>query len=279
MYYDFDDDYNAYRCYNTFKNHLCSVLMHRIGPPLLFYLNNMNSNFDNDDEKQQQQLSLLEDIAQTFLPNFDPYIFQEYIYNTNLKKQQYDSVFQNVITTVYSNNCSKLDDHTLLTLTLYEHLKQLKVQQKSWRVHLESITTTDDDTEEDCCSDLLIICDDDESIITMFEVGFQGQQKNSWWNKMRQNITKYTDCTFSNNKFQLDNNKPIQLVTITIDNEVLENGMFHAKFGVFLCTKKKEKYRMALLWRTKTTTLTDASKAFARILYATDLCTKWRFTM
>ena len=53
------------------------------------------------------------------------------------------------------------------------------------------------------------------------------------------------------------------------------------RFGVFLCTPRQSddggnQFRVALLWRKDTSTVQDASAQFGKILYAAQLCAKWR---
>ena len=53
------------------------------------------------------------------------------------------------------------------------------------------------------------------------------------------------------------------------------------RFGVFLCTPRQSddggnQFRVALLWRKDTSTVQDASVQFGKILYAAQLCAKWR---
>ena len=53
------------------------------------------------------------------------------------------------------------------------------------------------------------------------------------------------------------------------------------RFGVFLCIPRHSnddgnKYRVALLWRKKTSTVEDASYHFGKILCAAQLCADWR---
>ena len=56
-----------------------------------------------------------------------------------------------------------------------------------------------------------------------------------------------------------------------------DNGIASVQCGVFLCIPKGDTdYRIALLWRTKTDSLTAASTQFGKLLFAAKICTQLR---
>lgn len=118
-------------------------------------------------------------------------------------------------------------------------------------------------------TDLLFHCG--LSAVAIFEFGLNN---NLWWSKHGQN-TRYAEVLLKNQK-DFHFNKPILLVTVTIDPND-KNGS--AQFGIFLCINKMgdtDNFRAALLWRTETNSIDDASHVFGKIVYATELCAKWR---
>ena len=73
--------------------------------------------------------------------------------------------------------------------------------------------------------------------------------------------------------------EPILLTIVNVDKPTSAEGKISsmtARFGMFLCTRKdgcaSDDYRIALLWRTQTTTCEDASTEFGKILYAAQMC-------
>ena len=77
--------------------------------------------------------------------------------------------------------------------------------------------------------------------------------------------------------------KPILLTIVNVDKPTYADGKtsMKARFGMFLCTRKEsndtggcasDDYRIALLWRTQTTTCEDASTEFGKVLYAAQMC-------
>lgn len=57
----------------------------------------------------------------------------------------------------------------------------------------------------------------------------------------------------------------------------IQEKTFMARFGVFLCIpKKKNQFRIALLWRHESTNLKDASLQFGKIIYSVQLCSHLR---
>jgi hypothetical protein len=102
---------------------------------------------------------------------------------------------------------------------------------------------------------------------------------NRWWGKHNQN-TKYAEILLNNQEQDVLFNKPMLLVTVTTDAVSTSNDC-RALFGVFLCTTRMEesqqrKFRISLLWRKEAKSLNDASKTFGKIMYATELCARWR---
>jgi hypothetical protein len=267
--------------YNTVINNLRSVLMHRIGPPLMAYLYFINDHSDKGKE-------LLYSIANIFLPSFDPTEF-----NDTALREDYDHVFE-ISINAWKNIEEKNKNEKALTKTISDLLVNILVgnnDQLELQVDNEKYVKNENNGLKGFTD---ILFSHEGSIVAIYEFGLHND---SWWTKLMQN-TKYAQAYFdTTNNYKFD--KPILLVTITMEESKVD-GEVDAQFGVFLCTRKKkepndnaenkgtnnenikedyydaEKYRMALLWRTKTDTIHDASMEFGKILYATHLCAKWR---
>ena len=113
-----------------------------------------------------------------------------------------------------------------------------------------------------------------KSVLTLIEFSMDNQH---WWKKLDQCIT-YADilCQGEDKKHIFD--KPMLLAAITV--EKLGSEDMKAKFGVFLCSKKKSgvgtDFRMSLLWRADTDGPEAASEAFGKLLHATFYCGELR---
>jgi hypothetical protein len=272
--------------YNEVNTNLRSVLMHRIGPPLMAYLNFIND-YENDEEKQKQ---LFYNIAGTFLPKFDP----DDVLNDAPLRGEYNNVLEKAIKKWKEiekrneRNLTKAIFDLLVPIITKNETENESAETTSDRL-VPTIPKKDDQTVllvenekyvKNPSTELngkadIFFSGEGGSVAAIYEFGLKNE---IWWSKLYQTILYACACFSETNEYKFD--KPILLVTITIAES--KDGEVDAKFGVFLCTRRKqegdddaEKYRMALLWRTKTDTIHDASIALGKILYATYLCAKW----
>ena len=153
-----------------------------------------------------------------------------------------------------------------------------------------------------------------KSIVALFEFGLEN---NNWWTKQHQ-ILKYVKMmrTEEDTKYKFDQPILISAITINSTSQIggksrkraqteelideakkaaqiatfqsnlniitknennINNHRFEARFGVFLCTPKgNDDFRITLLWRHTTQTLSDASTQFGKILHAVQFCSYLR---
>jgi hypothetical protein len=152
--------------------------------------------------------------------------------------------------------------------------------------------------------------DTKKSIVALFEFGLEN---NNWWTKQHQ-ILKYVKMMRTEEDTNYKFDQPILLSVITINSTSQIGGKskkraqkeeltdeakiatfqsnlskvtnnknnirdhrFEARFGVFLCTPKgNDDFRITLLWRHTTQTLSDASAQFGKILHAVQFCSYLR---
>ena len=109
------------------------------------------------------------------------------------------------------------------------------------------------------------------SVIMMIEFGIGHE---FWWKKQDQ-ILLYVELLLenemsSNQTYTFD--QPILLTVITVNKKQTEQTL-SVRFGMFLCNRKStDDYRVALLWRTETASVEEASMQFGKVLYAAQLC-------
>ncbi len=117
-----------------------------------------------------------------------------------------------------------------------------------------------------------------KSIVMMIEFGIGHQW---WWLKQHQ-ILLYVKILLKQEENKIHAyafDQPILLTIITVNkrNNQTEGGDVDVRYGMFLCTRKNDDdFRLALLWRKRSTSLKDASKQFGKILYAANVCAMLR---
>lgn len=121
----------------------------------------------------------------------------------------------------------------------------------------------------------------------VIEVGIDVTQ---WWKKVHQ-VLLYAENMFAvpaktmfPTPADKTKNQMISIGDAVLVGAIVMNGKnigtigdaMDAKFGLFLCTRKtKNEYRLSLLWREATNTIDGASKAFGKILRASNAFEQW----
>ena len=279
------DSADSERGFATTNHHVCSVLMHPMGLPLLIHLNDVPSESYSD-----HHLPYVRDALNSYQQ-----LCTDDVNNRN-------HVF--AATVLDWQDGSETD----LTSKLVTNMEILKLGMPRVTTYGEySIGVRGDKGRVDFLFQDSQSQQQQNSVVGIFEFAIDNRE---WWKKQDQ-LLKYVKILQGNPNGIVKFDGPVLLSVITIDKgggyhdeqipsfdaetitdkEKLEERIkwviaeeqnmkdmhFEARFGVFLCTPKgDDDFRLALLWRHETKTLVDASMQFGKVLYAVQLCSYLR---
>lgn len=272
------------------NDHLRSVLMHPMGLPLVFYLNDaLNKLTANQRDCVQSQLKYVQTAFDNFTSCDDISSLRDNVFAATVLDWQ--------------------GGETELTEKLMFNMMQCKLGDPLLTMDREKYIVGNGDNRKGIVD---FIVRKETSIVAMFEFGLDNS---IWWTKQDQ-ILKYVKILRTNVDPNYKIDQPMLLSVITINkvgkkiekrkigddgkesekeklseterndilrsnlkkitsNEIdLEQVTLQARFGVFLCMPKgtNNEFRIALLWRHSAKTLKDASTQFGRLLNAVQFC-------
>ena len=276
------DAANVQNGYTRTNAHLRSILVHPIGFILAYFLNNITS--------------------QLVLPaGFSNIAIQKELLRYT---KDYAKIYQNIFADAVKlwNGKNETDLTTNISSIIRGLIKSLKMDGFTFMETSSSVTSNQSSSNHnnESRNDVLTIAPEkaiakgqgipdfiiskkisseqekqQQSVVMMIEFGIGHQ---FWWKKQDQ-ILLYVELLLKKETSAFTFDQPILLTVITVNKPQTDDDIasteqtLNVRFGMFLCTRKNtHDYRVALLWRTETSSVKDASTQFGKVLHAAQMC-------